>query len=235
MSDHAQTELSLHEERAQHGIIEFAEEMQVIRDQNLYPGAKHEPDAWKTYCNERWGMSDSTVRKTIQALPVLQRLSRNRVPADAMPSVSAATSVAALPEPVQDAILAESPKRNDASDKAKAVRKAKDKIEKTEGREATVEELVEVAKAPVSKPKKAKPKMKASKFVSNLAQAHWHLEQAANIAHSEPIDDVENDYGFAMISKFNYEIERLREKLYQPEIVKDADEAFAELLGGEER
>jgi hypothetical protein len=223
------TELALHEERAQHGIIEFAEEMQVIRDGNLYPGAKQEPDAWKSYCKERWGMGKTAVNDAIRALPVLKRVTAGN-PAVSM---SAAASVAELPEPVQDAILAESPRRNDASDKAKAARKAKKRIEQNEGRDATDDELI--AAVADFRPAKAKrkPKMKASKFVSNLAQAHWHLEQAADIVHNEPVDDVENDYGWAMVSKFEYEIERLREKLYQPEIVKDADEDFAELLGGE--
>ena len=41
---------SLIPHRSLHGIIEFAEELQIIRDTNLYPGAKQQPDAWKSYC-----------------------------------------------------------------------------------------------------------------------------------------------------------------------------------------
>jgi hypothetical protein len=225
------TELARREARAQHGIIEFAEELQAIRDGNLYPGALKDGEPWATYCKERWGMSKSIVDQTIRALPVLQRMNTRavgvRIP------VGSAAAVATLPESVQDEILDNTEKRDEVKEKAKAVRRAAKKIEAEEGRAPTDDELIVAAATVKPKPKKRKPKMKASRFVSNLAQGHWHLEQAADIAHNEPIDDVENDYGWAMIAKYEYEVERLREKLYQPEIVKDADEDFAALLGGE--
>jgi hypothetical protein len=79
-----------------------AEELQAIRDGKLYPGAKKEPDAWKSYCKERWGMSESSVARVIQAAPVISRV----VGDGKSISVSAADAIATLPESVQDAILA---------------------------------------------------------------------------------------------------------------------------------
>jgi hypothetical protein len=103
-------ELTRREERAQHGIIEFAEELQVIRDKNLYPNAG-QTDAWESYCKERWGQSDRMIRKIIAVAPVLKRraattdASGNLV--SAKPTmVSAATEVATIDSPtVQDEIL----------------------------------------------------------------------------------------------------------------------------------
>ena len=229
------TELARREERAQGGIIQFAEEMQAIRDGNLYPGAKQAPDAWGIYCKARWSLSRGRMDDIIRAAPVLRR---RALESKAQPTVEKARIVATLPVAVQDAILDDQDGQiheHDVGAKAKAARAVAKAIEQNEGREATPAEQIEAAASVAAKKPKRKPKMKASKFVSNLAQAHWHLEQAANIAHNEQIDDVENDYGWAMTSKVEYEIERLREKLYQPEIVKDADEAFAELLGGDEK
>jgi hypothetical protein len=134
--------LALREQRAREGIIQFAEEMQAIRDERLYPRAG-ETDAWSTYCKEQWGMSQNTVAHTIQALPVLKRLSCD---GGATVSVSAATAVATLPEAVQDAILDKTTKRDEVKARAKAVRKV-EKEAKAEGREVTEEEQIRAAKA----------------------------------------------------------------------------------------
>lgn len=226
------TELVQREQRAQEGIIQFAEEMQAIRDGNLYPGAKQQPDAWKTYCKERWAQSNKRVDDTIRAVPVLKRLATRSAGAHESVSVAAAASVATLPEPVQDAILIESPRRDDASDKAKAVRRVVRAAE-NEGREATVEE--QIAATRTVKPKPKRKRRKHSKFTSNLEQAYWHVEQAADIAQGDTLTDVENDYGWNRVAKIRYQLERVEEKLYRPDVVKDADEEFAELLAGEER
>src|SRR3954464_9122351 len=97
------SELTTREARAQEGVLQFAEEMQAIRDDHLYPNAGKR-DAWKTYCRDRWGMSEQSVRQAMQASPVLRRLSDDGVIAGV--PVSSASTVATLPIPVQDAILA---------------------------------------------------------------------------------------------------------------------------------
>jgi hypothetical protein len=231
-------ELALHEERAQHGIIEFAEEMQFIREHNLYPnagethGGKLEP--WATYCKERWGMSKTNVNDAIRALPVLQRLGSTDM--SSKPSVSAAAAVSTLPEPVQDVILTDSPKRNDASDKAKAVRKEAKRIETQEGREPTVEELVEVAKRDPKPKRKPKPKHK-SRFTSLLAQAVAFAEDAADHAQSNPLSDIENEFGWSRVGKLREHTERIDEVLREigrPDHVRDLDEEWAPVLGGDE-
>lgn len=134
-----QSELALCEELAQGGIIQFAEQMQRIRDERLYPNAgEHGDDPWATYCRERWSLSKSQVDGTIRALPVLRRISVDdvhRIP------VSAAASVATLPESVQDAILAETTNRDEVKQKAKAARREGDRIRVQEGREPEPEEL----------------------------------------------------------------------------------------------
>lgn len=110
------------------------------RDGNLSPGAKKEPDAWKSYCKERWGMARRSVDEMIQALPVLRRHGRHG--AREMPSIKAAEAVATLPEPVQDTILDSVETSADAKTKAKAVRKEAKRIETQEGREPTVDEMI---------------------------------------------------------------------------------------------
>ncbi len=82
--------------------------MQAIRDDKLYPGAESDSQtvkaAWKSYCKDRWSMSPGIVHGIIQALPVFRRLASDAVGRQ-LPSVSAAASVATLPEQVQDEIL----------------------------------------------------------------------------------------------------------------------------------
>lgn len=226
------SELAVREQRAQHGIIEFAEEMQAIRDGRLYPNAgetnsgKLEP--WATYCRERWGMSKDTVDNAILASPVIAR----RAPLGARVLVTAAVAVAKLPEAVQDAILDSTEKRDDVKAKAKAVRKVVKQAEAL-GREASVEEQVEAAAqaTPKSKPKKEK---KRSRFTSAMEQAYYFIEQAADIAQGDTLTDVENDYAWNRVAKVRYQADRIEEKLYRPESVRDADEEFAELLAGEQ-
>lgn len=230
------TELARHEARAQHGIIEFAEEMTIIRDGNLYPnagetnGGKLEP--WATYCKERWGMGKDAVDKIIRARSVLERRSRSAAPRAT--TISAAAEVATLPDEVQDEILDNAEKRDDVRAKAKAARKVAETAEQNGlSEDETVEAQIAAANAVKAKPKKAKKSKKHSKFTSNLEQAYYFLEQAADIAQGETLSDVENDYGWNRVAKIEYELGRLREKLYRPEVVKDADDEFAELLSGE--
>lgn len=226
------TELARREERAQGGIIQFAEEMQAIRDENLYPGAKQAPDAWKSYCKERWAMGESTVNDAIRALPVLRRYLTAEISAVDMPSVSAAASVALLPESVQDAILSAAPKRSTASDKAKAARKVQKRIEQNEGREATDDELIAAASA--VKPPTRKPKAKhTSRFTGLLAKATAFAEDAADYAQSNVLSDVENEYAWSRVEKLRYHADRIAEVLNRPEHVRDMDEEFAELMEGE--
>lgn len=227
----SKSELARREERAQDGIIQFAEEMQAIRDGNLYPGAKVVPDAWKTYCKDRWGQSEKTVSEIIQALPVIVRLSADRVSAE-MPSVSAAARVASLPVKVQDAILTDAPKRNMAADKAKAARAVQRKAE-AEGREATDDELIAAAAA-VKLPK-PKPKSKpSSRFTRYLAAALHETQNAADYAQGDVLSDTENDFAWTVVGRLEHQIERLKDKLFQPDHVRNVDAEFAELLGGDE-
>ena len=225
-------DLARHEARAEHGIIEFAEEMQVIRDRNLYPGApqegqRGEVDAWKTYCKGRWGLSHGRVDGIIRATPVLRRRSQVQ---DSSTSVEKAIAVATLPVAVQDAILGEDASdihEDDVKAKAKAARKAKRDAE-NEGREATVEELIDAA-ANVKAKKPTKKKHK-SRFTSLLAQATAFAEDAADYAQSNVLSDIENEYGWSRVEKLRYHADRIAEALTRPEHIRDMDEEFAELL-----
>ena len=145
-------ELAAREERAQTGVLQFAEEMQAIRDGRLYPNAgKKQGDSWGAYCKERWGLTSGAVDQTIVALPVLQRLN-TAAPGGGI-GVSAAAAVASLPEGVQDAILEGRPKRDVVKARAKAARQAAKKAEHR-GRQVTDEEQIAAAKqAKVAKPK----------------------------------------------------------------------------------
>jgi hypothetical protein len=231
------SELARREERAQGGIIQFAEEMQAIRDRSLYPGAENDSQtvraAWKAYCKERWAMGSSVVNETIQALPVFKRLATDAVGRQ-MPSVSAAARVASLPEKVQDAILTESPKRNAAADKAKAARKVQRKAE-AEGREATDDELIAAAAAVTEPPKKKRRKLPESKFIKLLSDALWFAEQAGDYAQANVLSDVENDWAYNRLEKLRIDIDRIAEKVYKPEHVRSWDDEAAALLGGDER
>jgi hypothetical protein len=226
-------ELAVREARAQGGIIQFAEEMQAIRDGNLYPGAKQQPDAWKTYCKERWGQSERSVQEMIQALPVLLRRAQG-APEAQRPSISAASKVASLPEKVQDAILTESPKRNDASDKAKAARKEAKRIVEQEGREATDDELIAAAAA-VQAPPKKKRKMRDSRFTSLFSQGYSFIEDAADYAQSNHLSDTENDWAWDRVEKTRLQCDRIAERLYKPEWKRDWNDEAAVLLGGGEK
>jgi len=145
----AMDDLRAHERRAQEGVLQFAEEMQMIREQTLYPRAGQK-DAWKSYCQERWGMSESMVRKTIQAAPVLRRINdpaRGR----RMTDVHSACAVATLPEPVQDAILADAPKRDMVKARAKAARFAAKRGKDEAGQIKAAEKAKPSAKPPKSR------------------------------------------------------------------------------------
>lgn len=232
MSD--QFELARREQRAQQGIVQFAEEMQVIREGDLYPGAGtcSGNDPWGTYCHERWGMSRGKVDDLIRAHSVLARFA---LESKALPSVEKARTVATLPTAVQDAILTSDPKavaEDDVKAKAKAARKTI-KAAADEGREATDEELVAATEGVKSIRPKPKHRKKSSKFTSRMEKAYYEIQQAADIAQGDTLTDVENDYGWNRVAKMRYELDRIEERLYRPEIVKDADAEFAELLGGE--
>lgn len=226
------TELEQREQRAQRGMLQFAEEMQAIRDGRLYPNANQWPDAWKTYCKERWGMSDGHIDTAIRALPVVRRLNLGGTKVEI--SFEAASRIATLPEPVQDAIVAETTKLENVQTKAKAVRKQAKKADR-EGRKATDGELIEAATS--AQPKKTKPKktkVPDSQFVGNLSSAHHYIEVAANIAHRTELSETENDWAYKMAQKIDYELARLREQLVRPSHDRDMDEEFASLLNGEQ-
>jgi hypothetical protein len=222
-------ELARHEARAQHGIIEFAEEIQIIRERNLYPGAKREPDAWETYCKERWGMSRSQVDRTILALPVLTARAARGEPAI---SASTAAEVAELPEEVQEAILGETTSRDPVRVKAKAARKEATRIRTQEGREPENEELIKAATT--VKPKKAKKPKHKSKFTSLLAQGVAHVEDAADYAQTNVLTDIENEFGWSRVEKLRLHADRIAECLTRPDHVRDWDEEAALLLAGDE-
>jgi len=222
-------ELALHEERAQLGVLEFAEAMQAIRDQSLYPGARVKPDAWKTYCNERWSMSKSTVEGIIQSLPVLRRLMSDGVGLELAPS--AAARIAALPIAVQDAILEITTNRDEISKRANNVRKAIRQAE-GEGREATIEELIAAAQQPVKKKKKSKPKYD-SKFISLFTEGLHLIKEAADYAQENDLDPTENDWGWNRVEKLRYQTDRIAERIHRPAHLRDMDEELEKLLAEE--
>ncbi len=92
--------------------MQFAEEMQAIRDGKLYPNARGNGKPWDAYCRERWNMSKASVDDQIRAMPVLLR--RNSLVRNEQVGVTAAAAVASLPAEVQDAILADNPKHGPA-------------------------------------------------------------------------------------------------------------------------
>jgi len=231
-------ELVRRECRAQGGIIQFAEEMQAIRDGNLYLNAKEthggKLEPWASYCKERWGMSKNAVDQTVLALPVLKRFGSHGGAVRAMPSVSAAATVATLPEPVQNIILGEhtwieddKPKRDDVRAKAKAARA----VGEAHG---TIEEMIEAAMKTVATPPKKRQKPKyESAFTSAIGNAHFEVERAANIASSTPLTDEESYSGWHFIQKMKYEISRLEDsgQVARPDVLKpDLDDQFAEIL-----
>lgn len=217
--------LARREERAQKGIIQFAEEMQIIRDEKLYPNAG-QTDAWKTYCADRWGMSESNIKRIITAAPVIVRV------ADAGRSVSVGTAatVATLDEEVQDAILEQTTNRDAVKEKAKAVRKRKKQIQTQEGREPTSQELIQAASEEPKQKRKPKPKLKESKFTHDLALAEYHIEHGTDIAVSTVLTDVENEYGWSQLKKIKYQLDRLEDVLTRPDFARDIDEEAAALL-----
>ena len=232
------TELARREERAQGGIIQFAEEMQAIRDGNLYPGAgTNAGDPWGTYCKQRWSLSKGRMNDVIRAAPVLKRLSGR----DSRPNttVEKATSVATLPVAVQDAILYEQDGQiheHDVKAKAKAARAAVvwDEVKTREATEDEVAEMVTAAAAVVvNKPKKKKAKRTDSKFLVELVAACSHIKAAADIATATALTDTENDFGWNGAEKVDYHLARIREVLSRPDNVRDVDAEFSELLGGE--
>jgi hypothetical protein len=231
-----QSELARREQRAQQGIVQFAEEMQAIRDERLYPGAGTNvgDEPWKTYCKTRWSKTASAVNSEILAATVIRRFDKDSL--SNAPSVEKAKTVATLPIAVQDAILTDDPKaiaEDDVKAKAKAARKVKKQAE-AEGREATDGELI--AAAANVKSTRPKPKhRKSSKFTSRMEKAYYEIQQAADIAQGDTLTDAENDYGWNRVAKMRYELDRIEERLQRPEIVRDPDEEFAELLAGEER
>jgi hypothetical protein len=157
------TELADRERRAQEGVLQFAEEMAAIKAGPLYPNAGT-TDAWKNYCRERWSMSQSNMEEVIRAVPVLQRLSHDGV-VTGVP-FSAAAAVATLPEPVQDAILADQPKRDMVKARAKAARKVAKSYERQELTPDVGEMVKEAMRA---KPAPPKPKkVPASELEANL-------------------------------------------------------------------
>lgn len=151
------SELSVREERAQEGVLQFAEEMQAIRGDSehppLYPNAGKK-DAWKTYCKERWGVSESMVRKILQAAPVLRRIN-DPAQGRRLTDVHSAAAVATLPEPVQDAILEDAPRRDIVKARAKAARQIAKKAERHDVA-VDFDEMIEAARK--ARPPKPKPK-----------------------------------------------------------------------------
>lgn len=219
--------LAQHEERAQHGILAFAEEMTVIRDQKLYPNANRSTDdgdpAWAAYCKGRWGMSKNYVDDVIQAAPVLAR--RSQTHADGMRiSVGAAKRVATLDESVQDAIFSQTTVRDEVAVRAKAARNvAKAGL--------PVEAQIEAAAAVPVKPKKRKFKLSDSKLVRRLSPAVWHAEDAANFINSDyQMTDSENDYAWKAVADLRFAAQRIEERLYKPRHVRDWDDEAASIL-----
>lgn len=227
-------ELAIREERAQGGIIQFAQELQAIRDGKLYPGAgTNSGDPWGSYCKDRWSLSRSRIDNIIRALPVLLRFAADSA---ANVTVEKAAVVATLPDPVQDAILNDQGGQiheDDVKAKAKAARKARRDAE-NEGRAATVDELIDAA-ATVRPRKPKKRSRKFSKFTRHLEAAYHEVQQSADYAQGDVLSDTENDFAWNRVAKIRYELERIEDKLYQPETIKDVEAEFAELLGGEER
>lgn len=225
-------ELARREERAQGGIIQFAEELEAIRDNRLYPNAGRGNgggDAWGTYCKERWNLSGGRVDEIIRAVPVLKRWPDGR---DSRPSIAKAHMVATLPEAVQDAILTEDPaaiREQDVQAKAKEVRKEAKRIREQEGHEPTDEELVAVARRPVKAKRTKKPKVKGSRFIELLSQGYTFTKEAADYANNNVLSDTENDWAWNRVEKARHQLDRIAEQLYRPTHVRDWDEEFAKL------
>jgi hypothetical protein len=171
--DICMSELTDREQRAQEGVLQFAEEMQAIRGDGkpvddggsaLYPNAGKK-DAWKTYCGDRWGMSPSYVGRVILAAPVIGRMSET---VGLSPNVSSAATVATLPIPVQDAILADTPKRDVVKARAKAARKVEKRAKRHEVEADSAEMIREAMAAKPAKPTPKEPPMPDHLRAENL-------------------------------------------------------------------
>lgn len=239
-------ELRRHEDRAERGILQFAEELQAIRDGKLYPGANECGDgegakalqAWEAYCRDRWSMSGSRVSQIIRAVPVLHRWAEKEDSSSSALSVEKASVVATLSLAVQDAILTDAPAtilEADVKAKAKAVRKEAKRVDVQEGRQASDEELIAVVEAfTPPKPKRKKHKMKGSKFIALLSQAEHHSKATADYARTNQLSDTENDFGWAFVERVRLHMDTIAGSLYQPEHVKDWDQEAAAILAGDE-
>lgn len=227
------TELAEREDRAQQGIVQFAEEMQAIRDERIYPDAWKE-SAWENYCKTRWSLGHSRVNAIIAATPVLRRRAEEGV--ESTPSVEKARIVATLPIAVQDAILTAEPKavaEDDVKAKAKAARKVI-KTAEAEAREATDDELIAaVADVKSTKPR-SRPRARRTKFTVALTDVLYYAERAADISQGDTLTDTENDDAHALLAKIRYQLDRVEGKLKTPEHAKDIDAEFAVLLSGDE-
>jgi hypothetical protein len=220
------TDLARHEERAQRGILEFADEMTLIRDQNLYPNANGTTDgdpAWKAYCQERWGMGHKYVNDVIIAAPVIRR--RDETAADGRRlSVSAARRVATLDVEVQNAILDETTDRDEVQTKATA---AKNAVKAG----LPVEAQIEAAQAIPTKPKAKKRKAQKSRFIKLLGPAWTHLQDSAIYVQTNTLSEMENDWGWVVLERMKLELERIQDQLHRPITVRDVDAEAAFLLG----
>lgn len=227
--------LAWHEERAQRGILEFAEELRVIRDERLYPNAARatgsgadDEKPWAVYCRGRWNMTGRHVNKIILAAPVIARqMERGHPVASLHGGVWAATIVATLDVAVQDAILDSSTTGNDVAAKAKAVRKVAKAGLSVDAQIAAAEAIA------ATPPKKKKPKVKASRFVELLGPALHHVQVAADYAQTTELDAMENDWGWDWLDRIERHVERLRDKMYRPLNVRDVDAEAAVFLGGD--
>lgn len=79
------------------------------------------------------------------------------------------------------------------------------------------------------------PARRRSKFSGYLEVAYHEAQQAADYAQGNTLTDTENDYGWDRVQKLRYQADRIAERLYRPDHVKDVDEEFGKLLKDEGR
>jgi len=237
------SELEVREQRAQEGVLSFAQEMTAIREGNLYPGAyKAGAKAWPTYCSERWGLGERQVDTIIQAAPVIARQTSGGA---AGLTVTVAATVATLPVEVQDALLRDSRKREVVKARAKAARAVIRKA-KRKGVAADVEKVIAAAMA--AKPAKRRknpapmapkddllPKIddprdhgcKPRRLKRDAVHANWRAYEALKDVALDD-DDVQAMQG--MVERDRRLLDLIESVLSGEGIV--TDEALADLLAG---
>lgn len=182
-------------------------------------------------------MSKSAVETAIAARSVLARVAATRTTGSTSSGVKVgvrvAAAIATLPDPVQDHIIETATGADQVNQMASAARKENKRSQKSLGRDATPSELIKATRGVKAKPKPIKqPKQELSEFLGHASVALTDTREAADIAVHNVLDDVENDYAWIWVEKMEYEIHRVKDRIYKPAVSRDLAKDFAELLGG---